>query len=232
MPLGMILLVVAAILIYLGVAQRVLDRMHLTDSQALLFIGAMIVGTFIPDLPLTDNVRINLGGGILPLGLIVYLLVKAGSSREKGRAVIALLVATALVYGAYKIIPTEPTFNTVLDPIYLFAILGGITGYLAGRSRRSAFIAGAGSILLTDVISRLEIAMLGGRGTLVIGGAGVFDGIILAGIIAVGLAEVVGETREKIVRGAPVGSHPEEDKANPTGAYGPEGDNQERQGGE
>lgn len=202
MAAGMFLLVVMGILIYLGFAQRILDKMRLTDRQALLFIGAILVGTFIPDIPITQNVGINIGGGILPIILIGYLLVKADTVKEKRRAVIALIVATVVVYGATKIIPTEPTYNFVLDPMYIFALLAGTVGYLAGRSRRSAFIAGTGSMILTDVVSRIEVALIGGTGTLVIGGAGIFDGIIIAGLIAVSLAEIVGETRERIQRPA------------------------------
>ena len=39
MSLGMILLVVLALLILFGVLQRVLDRMALTDRQALLLVA-------------------------------------------------------------------------------------------------------------------------------------------------------------------------------------------------
>ncbi|RQD73218.1 MAG: DUF1614 domain-containing protein [Candidatus Syntrophonatronum acetioxidans] len=201
MPVGMILLIGVGILVYLGFAQRALDRMRLTDKQALLFIGALLIGGFIPDIQLTENVSINIGGGILPIFLVGYLLYRADTVKEKKRAVAALLIAAVLVYGATKIVPVEPTYSVFIDPMYLFALLAGIIGYLAGRSRRSAFIAGAGSMVLTDIISRVEVALTGGRGTLVIGGAGAFDAIVVAGIIAVFLAEVVGETREKIQGG-------------------------------
>ncbi|MDO9574826.1 MAG: DUF1614 domain-containing protein [Candidatus Contubernalis sp.] len=202
MATGMVLLVVIGVLIYLGFAQRILDKMRLTDRQAFLFIGAVLIGTFIPDIPITDNVGINIGGGVLPILLIGYLLVKADTVKEKKRAVTALIVATVVVYGATKIIPVEPTYNFFLDPMYIFALLAGIVGYLAGRSRRSAFIAGTGAMILTDVVSRIEVALIGGQSSLVIGGAGMFDGIIIAGLIAVSLAEIVGETREHIQRPA------------------------------
>lgn len=204
MPLGMILLVIAGVLIYLGFAHRVLDRMRLTDKQALAFIGAVLIGGFLPDIPLTQNLGINIGGGILPIFLIGYLIVRADTAHEKTRAAAALLIATAVVYGATKIVPTEPTYNFFLDPMYTFAFLAGIVGYLAGRSRRAAFIAGSGAMILTDIVSRIETALIGGRGRLVIGGAGAFDAVIVAGVLAVFLAEVVGETRERIQGGSSV----------------------------
>jgi hypothetical protein len=177
MTIGMIVLVAVAIVIYLGAAQRVLDRLRLTDKAALLFVGAILIGGFLPDIPLSDNVSINIGGGIIPIALAGYLLAKAGTAREKIRAVLATLVTAAVVYGTMKIMPLEPTYNFFLDPMYIFAIIAGIVGYLAGRSRRSAFIAGSMGLLLTDIFARIEVAIRGGSGRMTIGGAGVFDSI-------------------------------------------------------
>ena len=42
MPVGTVLLLVVAALIYFGVGQRLLDRRRLTDSQALIAIALMI----------------------------------------------------------------------------------------------------------------------------------------------------------------------------------------------
>ncbi len=49
MTIGMIILIVVAILILLGVGQRVLDRMRLNDKLALLFIALIIGLGFVPD---------------------------------------------------------------------------------------------------------------------------------------------------------------------------------------
>ena len=46
MPTGMIILLAISVLVFLGLAQRVLDRLQLTDRAALLFVGAMITGVF------------------------------------------------------------------------------------------------------------------------------------------------------------------------------------------
>jgi len=207
MTIGMLVLVAVAIAIYLGAAQRVLDRLRLSDGAALLFVAAMVIGGFLPDIPLSDNVSINIGGGIIPVILAVYLFLKAGTTREKVRAVLAALVTSAAVYAAMKILPVEPTYNTFLDPLYIFSILAAIVGYLAGRSRRSAFIAGSMGLLLTDIYSRIEIAVRGGSGSMVIGGAGAFDAIVIGGILSLLLAEVFGESRERI-QGGPAAHRP------------------------
>lgn len=208
MTVGMLLLVGVAIAIYLGAAQRVLDRLRLTDRAALAFVGAMVIGGFLPDIPITDNVSINIGGGIIPIALAGYLFVKAGTTKEKVRAVLAALITAAVVYATMKIMPLEPTYNNFLDPMYLFAIIAAVVGYLAGRSRRSAFIAGSMGLLLTDIFARIEVAIRGGAGRMSIGGAGVFDAIVIGGILALLLAELFGETRERI-QGGPSQDRPE-----------------------
>ncbi|MBS4030735.1 MAG: DUF1614 domain-containing protein [Clostridiales bacterium] len=212
MTIGMIVLIAVAILIYLGVAQRVLDRLRLTDRAALAFVGALVIGGFLPDIPITQNVSINIGGGIVPIVLAGYLIIRAGTTKEKVRAIVASLITAVIVYGTMKIMPLEPTYNFFLDPMYIFAIIAGVVGYLAGRSRRSAFIAGSMGLLLTDIFSRIEIALTGGSGRMTIGGAGVFDSIIIGGILALMLAELIGESREKM-QGGPSHDRADELKA-------------------
>ena len=56
MSFGMIALLVLSLLTLFGLGQRVLDRLRLTDRQALLFIGLIFVGGWIPSIPL--------GGGV------------------------------------------------------------------------------------------------------------------------------------------------------------------------
>ena len=52
MTLGMILLVALTLLILFGVLERVLDRMALTDRQAIGCIAAIFIGGWLPDLTL------------------------------------------------------------------------------------------------------------------------------------------------------------------------------------
>ena len=199
MPVGSVLLLVVSILIFLGLAQRVLDRLGLTDRTALLFIGAMLIGGFLPDIPLSSNLAINIGGGLIPVFLVVYLFVKAGTAKERIRAAIAMLVTAVATYIVLKIFPLEPTYAVLVDPLYLVALIAGIVGYLAGRSRRAAFISGVGAIVLNDIFTRVELFARGAKSSLTIGGAGIFDATLVSGLIALGLAELVGEIRERLV---------------------------------
>ena len=71
MSLGMILLVVLTLLILFGVLQRVLDRMALTDRQALFLVALIFVGGWLPDLRL-GMVSLNIGGALVPFGAVSY----------------------------------------------------------------------------------------------------------------------------------------------------------------
>ena len=151
MPVGFMILVFVSVLILLGVAHRVLDRLRLTDGGALAVIAAMLVGTFIPDIGITRNVAVNVVGAIIPVALAVYLFIRAGTAKERTRAVVAALAAGAAVYALSKVLPAGPEENQFMNYYYLYAIIGGGIAYLLGRSRRSAFIAGIMAIVLSDL---------------------------------------------------------------------------------
>lgn len=218
-PVGVLLLLVVSILVYLGLAQRALDRMRLTDRGALVVIAAIILGSFI-NIPLPFapfNTSVNVGGALVPVGLAVYLLSKAGTRTEWGRALAAAAVTSAVVYVVGSLINAGSTVEpagryAVLDAIYLYPLAGGVVAYLAGRSRRAAFVAATLGVLLVDIYHYFWLIANGAPSnyTVSIGGAGAFDTIVLAGIIAVLLAEVIGETRERIAGGPSVEGRPPE----------------------
>ncbi len=209
LPIGIIILIVVSILIYFGLAQRVLDRMRLSDRAALVIVALLAVGSFI-DIPLAAgryDVTVNVGGALVPVGVAVYLLAMAGTSKEWGRALLGALITGAVIFGAGFFLgrgDTEPggRFFGYLDALWVYPVIGGLVAYLAGRSRRSAFIAATLGLVLVDVTYLVWLVSTGApAGTVAIGGAGAFDGIVLAGIVAVLLAEVIGETRERLQGG-------------------------------
>jgi uncharacterized membrane protein len=226
LSIGMISLFIVSALIYFGFAHRVLDRMRLTDRAALAIIAAMIVGSFI-DIPITTGAvdsSVNVGGGIIPIALAVYVLVKAGSTKEWMRTMMAIVVTTTAVYFAGQYRDADPGAGTgwFIDPIYVLPIVAGTVAYIAGRSRRSAFIAATMGVLFLDIINYIFLVTTGTAGTVMIGGAGIFDSIVLAGIIAVLLAEVVGETRERLQGGPATKGRPKELLAGLRGIFKPQ----------
>lgn len=198
MPVGVTLLLVLAVLIYFGLLQRILDRMRLSDKMALAFIGAMAVGTFLPNIPLGLGLSINIGGGLIPIGLAVYLIATADEREEKIRAIVASLLTGLAVYAGGRLLPSEPE-TMMVDPLIVFSIFAGLIAYIFGRSRRGAFVAGVMGILISDIIYAVGLA--GQPAGTAIGGAGVFDAAIISGVIGVALCELVGETREKLQGG-------------------------------
>jgi len=200
MTIGMILLIIAAILILLGVGQRVLDRMRLNDKLALLFIALIIGLGFVPDIRVTDNFAFNLGGALVPLALCIYLFIKADTAWEKWRSILASILTGAAIFAIGRFAPDEPETITV-DPMILYGLAAGAIAYIFGRSRRCAFIAGVVGMMLADTANAIYVWSKGVPQDFVLGGAGAADGIVIAGLIGVLLAELLGEIIERMKRG-------------------------------
>ena len=205
MSIGMILLTAVAVLIFFGVAQRVLDRMRLSDRAALVIVAAMFFGTLIPDIRI-GMVQFNIGGAVIPVAVCLYLIIKAETAKEKWRAVIGSLLTAGLVYVLGLVMPNEPE-QIVVDPNYVYGIVGGLVAYLFGRSRRNAFICGVLGVLLADITVAIVNWSRGISQTLVLGGAGAVDAMVISGVLGVLLAELIGEIAERMVRGR----HPDKD---------------------
>ena len=74
--IGRLILLSLALLIFFGVAERVLDRMHMSDKSALLVIAAIVLGSFVNfTLYQSDllTVRFNVGGALVPLAVALYV---------------------------------------------------------------------------------------------------------------------------------------------------------------
>lgn len=192
------LLILIAVLVYSGVLQRVLDRLCLTDRQALMVVGAMLVGSFLPAISL-GSVSINIGGAIIPLGICIYLFVHANEKLERWRMLGGTLLTGAAIYAISKLLPSEAE-SLLLDPMWLYGVLGGIIAWIFGRSRRAAFVCGVGGILLADIATAVVTHLQGYQSQLRLGGAGIADAVVISGAIAVLACELIGETVERLVR--------------------------------
>lgn len=199
MSVGMILLTVTAILVFFGAAQRVLDKLHLSDRSALLLIALMFLGTLIPNVTI-GSVTFSIGGAVIPVGICIYLLFKADTARERVRAILGSLITAGIIYALAHFMPEEPE-AILIDPMYLNGLAGGIVAYVLGRSRRGAFVCGVLGVLWADIAVAVINRTQGIEQPLVLGGAGVFDAMVIAGLIGVVLAELVGEVLERLTRG-------------------------------
>ncbi len=196
MSIGMIILVALALLILFGVMERVLDRMALTDKQALILVAAVFIGGLLPDLAL-GPVTINPGGALIPIGVCIYLFFHAGTNKERGRALLSALLTAASVYAIGRFFPAEPE-TMPFDPLILYGLCGGLIAWILGRSRRSAFIAGILGVTLADVMTSIMLWTRGIQQTLHLGSAGALDAMVISGLTAVLLCELFGEIMERI----------------------------------
>ena len=201
MTVGRILLILVSVLVAAGACQRVLDRLRLTDRQALFFVGLIFIGGLLPDIPLGKSVRVNAGGALVPLLLAAYVWIRAGSAREKLRSLAATLVTAAAVFAIGRFFPEEPEAMP-FDVNYLYGIAAGLIAYAFGRSRRGAFVAGVWGMILADVLQAALLRRAGIGQTLYLGSGGMMDAVVISGVLAVLAAELTGEFLERVTRGA------------------------------
>ena len=121
MTIGLILLTATGLLILFGVGQRVLDRLRLTDVQAVVFIALIIAGGFVPDIPVTDRFSFNIGGALIPLALCVYLWFKADTARERARSLVSAIITAIAVNLLGRYLPADPS-ELVIDPGWAYGI--------------------------------------------------------------------------------------------------------------
>ncbi|AEG61153.1 DUF1614 domain-containing protein [Desulforamulus ruminis] len=207
-PIGLIVLIVVSLLVFFGFAQRALDRMRLSDKGTLAVILALIVGSFI-NIPIPGTpvpLEINVGGALVPVVLVVYLLVKAGTGKEVSRALIAsALTGIAIWFIGSRMmtgLPEPAGHFGFIDVIYVYPIVAAVIAYAVGRSRRSAFIGATLGVILADVANYFYYVQNNATNvTKSIGGAGAFDSIVISGILAILLADIIGEARERLQGG-------------------------------
>lgn len=202
MTVGLILLLAVSVIIFLGLAHRVLDRMHLNDKQALVAVLLILAGGFI-DIPVyrgTQIVSVNLGGSVIPVLIALYVLARADTRVETGRGIFCA-VATGVALIAITKLFTFEEGRTIIDSIYVFGLAAGIIAYLVGRSRRAAFAGAVLGVVFLDIAHLVEVVIRRMPATVNLGGAGAFDAVIIAGVIAVGLTEIFGEAMERLQGG-------------------------------
>ncbi len=208
-PIGMIILVILSIVIYFGLAQRVLDRMKLTDKAALVVIAAIIVGSFIDFSLISGRIAlsVNVGGAIIPLIFSIYLLATAGTSKESGRTIFGIVVTALLLVSTSRLLSAEPE-TMFIDPLWVNPIIAGFVACLLGRSRRGAFITAAMGVMFSDIANYLWLMTTNTPGRVDIGGAGALDTLVLSSIFAVLLVEIIGELRERLQGGPALAGRP------------------------
>ena len=200
LPFSVTLLSLLTLLVYLGFGQRVLDRMRLNSSTALLILGFMIIGHFLPTVPLGANLALNLGA-LVPLGVVLYLLLTT-SNQEQQRALLISALTALFIVLSDKVLPPDPG---LLDPVFSGGIFAGILAYLWGRSRRSAFIAAILGVLIADLVALVQLRTEQVPQKIILGAGGLFSSLVISPFLAVIIAEVTGEILEYLHNKAKLG---------------------------
>lgn len=193
------LLGIVTVLIALGLGERVLERMRLSTATAIILLLAMVAAHFLPELAFFPGFKVHLGALIL-LGIVIFLLTTT-SPQEALRGLLVGVITGAVIWLSDKLLPVDPESSWfTIDPLFISGIAAGLTAYILGRSRRSAFCGAILGILFVDIANIIELNRLGTAETFEIGGGGLLAAIALNPLIAVGIAEIIGEIRERLHR--------------------------------
>ena len=199
MTTGAIIFTIIAILIYIAFGTRVLDRLYLTDNQSLFILALIIIGGFINiGILKSPNISLNIGGALIPLLLCLYIFFKIDSKKELTRTIFSIIITALLISFVNYYFRNFGEGRDIIDPMYIYPIIAGISAYIIGRSRRGAFVSGILGYLLYDILTIINIYRNNIKTELRIGGGGAIDPIIISGFVALLLVEIFGEIRENL----------------------------------
>jgi len=196
------------ILVYFHVVTLGFEKLGISPEVTIFLLFLILIGSCI-NIPLTkkklvylarprffglfrvprvevQGIAINFGGAIVPISLSFYFLFL---SWRAGFQLQPVLIATILMIIICKflarVIPgTGIVLPALIPPIFsaIFALI-----LAPGFAAPTAFISGVlGTLIGADILNLRKIQRYGGY--LSIGGAGVFDGIFLVGIVSALLA--------------------------------------------
>ncbi|MCO6440162.1 MAG: DUF1614 domain-containing protein [Nitrococcus mobilis] len=164
---------------------RIPSRGYLAEHE-FLFFGMEAPGTVI---------AINVGGALIPLLLSIYLLIK------NKLYLLSLFGVTAV--GAVVLLVASPVPGTgIAVPVFIPPLLTTAVALLLSRTYAAplAYICGSlGTLIGGDLLNLDRIHSLG-TPIASIGGAGLFDGIFITGMLAMTLASLVTRGRSLLFR--------------------------------
>ncbi|HOI57654.1 MULTISPECIES: DUF1614 domain-containing protein [unclassified Methanoculleus] len=187
------------------ITEGIFESIGLRFYQAVLATAGALLGSLI-DIPLVPVgeavIAVNLGGAVIPLFVTVGMVGRGRVSRIK-----ALIAVAAVSLVAYVFATPVPGLGITI-PFYVAPLTGAAAGLLLARGCRAApglaYAGGTmGTLIGADILNLANpevLAALAGDGATVlsIGGAGIFDGIFVTGVLAVLLAMYAGRgLREK-----------------------------------
>ncbi len=199
---------VLLILVYFHIVTLGFEKLGISSSATIFLLFLILVGSCI-NIPLTrkklvystrprffglfrvpkvevQGVAINLGGGIIPILLSFYFLFLLW---KQDFELTPVLLATFLIIILSKFLARVVPGAGISLPAFMPPIFSALFALILapGFAAPTAFVAGVlGTLIGADILNLRKARKYGGY--LSIGGAGVFDGIFLVGIVSALLA--------------------------------------------
>ena len=191
MVIGLIILGILAIMLFFGTLENYFNRIGLTSWFTFIIILALAIGAVVPEIR-TDAFNIVVGGYIVPLVVFVVLIgftAKYGNIIRTILSTLAVVGITALL--RYLLSPTSTSL------VYAFSIalgfIGGGLAFLVAGERIGTLTAVFGGAVIGDT---LAVTIFQTGTTLVLGGNGLFDGLIIASVFGILALELVNAMRK------------------------------------
>jgi uncharacterized membrane protein len=171
---------------YINIPLLEFPEARVMSGQEVWIFGVPHIVPMVQDWPGTV-LAINVGGGLIPALLSVYLIAKNGIL--KSAAIGTAIVAAACYMLAY---PVEGI--GIALPIFYPPVIAAVVALFLSRTHAAplAYISGTiGTLIGADLMNLGKVQALGAP-VVSIGGAGTFDGIFVTGLVAVLLASFAG----------------------------------------
>ncbi len=207
LPLSLILLIlfilflpVLFFFLHIHIAGRALTKLGISPKAAILIIFLCLIGSTV-NIPLVSRsvdsteyirgrfnylglpevsgkqiVAINVGGAVIPLLICLYLLRRAPLIKTA----VATLISSLVIYRLAQPVPMVG----IAVPIFIPPLIASTLAILLSPRNPTpvAYISGVLGVLIGADL--MNLGHLSTSGVMSIGGAGVFDGIFLVGIIS------------------------------------------------
>jgi len=176
--LFILLLPIFFFLLQMKLVGHALVKLGISPAVATLIFFLSIIGSLI-NIPLffgRQNIAINVGGAIIPLLLCIYLLPKVPFFKT----VIAVIISSLIMH---KLAHPVPMVGVTI-PMFIPPLIAVLLGFIFSPRNPTpvAYIAGVLGVLIGADL--MNLSQVTGAGMMSIGGAGVYDGIFLVGIIS------------------------------------------------
>ena len=186
--IGLILLAALAVAVFFGLGERFFRKIGLPDWLAFVLVLALVIGALVPEISL-GGITINVGGFLVPLGLLAILFSRTKSKQCVLRSFLAILAVAGMTVATRLLIRAE-TPGLIVVTSAVTGALAGISAYLAGKERVAVLIGAIGGIVLGDIVNNMILRFVFYQ-PIELGSHGIFDSIILAAVLGIVLTEAI-----------------------------------------